>query len=44
MIYTNNLPNVSDILPIIVFADVTSMFMNGDSLKTIEIQLNSEIK
>ena len=36
--------NVSDILFAIMFADDTSMFINGDGLKAKETQLNSELK
>ena len=38
--YVNDLLNVSDILFTIMFADDTSMFINGDDLKAMETQLN----
>ena len=43
-LYVNDLPNVSSILFTIMFADDPSMFINGDDLKAMETQLNSELK
>ena len=42
--YVNDLPNISDILFTIMFAGDTSMFINGNALKAMETQLNSELK
>ena len=44
LLYVNDLPNISDILFTIMFADDTSMFINGNDLKAMETQLNSELK
>ena len=44
LIYVNDLPNVSDMLFTVMFADDTSMFVNGENLSTLETQLNSELK
>ena len=44
LIYVNDLPNVSDMLLTVMFADDTSMFVNGENLSTLETQLNSELK
>ena len=44
LLYVNDLPNISDILFTIMFADDTSMFINGNDIKAMETQLNSELK
>ena len=44
LVYVNDLPNVSDMLFTVMFADDTSMFVNGENLSTLETQLNSELK
>ena len=44
LLYVNDLPNISDILFTIMFADDTSMFINDIDLKAMETQLNSELK
>ena len=44
LIYVNDLPNVSDMLFTVMFADDTSMFVNVENLSTLETQLNSELK
>ena len=44
LIYVNDLPSVSDMLFTVMFADDTSMFVNGENLSTLETQLNSELK
>ena len=43
-LYANDLRDVSNILFTIMFADDTSMFHNGDDLKAMGTQLNSELK
>ena len=44
LIYVNDLSNVSDMLFTVMFADDTSMFVNGENLSTLETQLNFELK
>ena len=44
LLYVNDLHNVLGKLFTIMFADDSSMFINGDDLKAIEAQLHSELK
>ena len=43
LLYVNDLPNVSDVLYSILFADDTSLFFNGNDLDVIERIVNQEM-
>ena len=44
LIYINDLPNCSEFLSFKIFADDTNLFASGKDLKSLELQMNLELK
>ena len=44
LLYINDLPNVSSFETLILYADVTNHFCQGNSLENISSRLNSELE
>ena len=44
LIYINDLPNCSEFLSFKIFADDTNLFASGEDLKSLELQMNLELK
>ena len=44
LLYVNDLPNVSDVLSFILFADDTSLFLAGNNPRSVSLLLNNELE
>jgi len=44
LIYINDLPNCSEVLSFKIFADDTNLFASAKDLKSLGLQMNSELR